>query len=112
MALALQFDDGYYDDLVRFSGDCGHVWLGLLNGSWGCPMCGRHEGDDHLVDYGTPINEIKPGEFIMLLTDTIVALNIRRDWPEDGYPLKPHPVPYHEVADDFKDDDDEDDDDT
>jgi hypothetical protein len=32
-----------------FQGDCGHMWVGATGGSYGCPICCRHEGDHHLT---------------------------------------------------------------
>jgi hypothetical protein len=39
-----------FDEEARlFEGDCGHVWVGAMSGDFTCPVCGRHEGDHHLV---------------------------------------------------------------
>jgi hypothetical protein len=35
--------------LALFSGRCGHRWIGAAGGSHGCPVCGDHEGDRHLI---------------------------------------------------------------
>ena len=28
---------------------CGHRWVGSAGGSFGCPICGDHDGDHHMV---------------------------------------------------------------
>ena len=35
-------------DMALFTADCGHRWLGSAAGYWGCPVCGRYDGDHHL----------------------------------------------------------------
>jgi hypothetical protein len=35
--------------LSLFEGRCGHRWVGATEGSFGCPVCGDHDGDHHLV---------------------------------------------------------------
>jgi hypothetical protein len=35
--------------LSVFTGRCRHQWVGATGGSFGCPICGDHEGDHHLV---------------------------------------------------------------
>jgi hypothetical protein len=35
--------------LSLFEGRCGHQWVGATGGSFGCPLCGDHDGDHHLV---------------------------------------------------------------
>lgn len=35
--------------LSLFTGRCGHSWVGATGGSYGCPVCGLHDGDHHLV---------------------------------------------------------------
>lgn len=37
------------ETLGLFSGRCGHRWIGAVEGSFACPVCGDHEGDHHLV---------------------------------------------------------------
>jgi hypothetical protein len=38
-----------YGWLSLFKGRCGHQWVGATCGSFGCPVCGDHEGDHHLL---------------------------------------------------------------
>lgn len=35
--------------LSLYIGRCGHQWVGATSGSYGCPVCGLHDGDHHLV---------------------------------------------------------------
>ena len=35
--------------LVLFTSDCGHRYIGHLAGFFGCPVCGRADGDHHLT---------------------------------------------------------------
>ena len=37
------------NELTVFVGKCGHEWVGTMQGSYGCPVCGLHDGDHHLV---------------------------------------------------------------
>jgi len=37
------------DILSLFKGRCGHLWVGATGGSFGCPVCGDHDGDHHLT---------------------------------------------------------------
>jgi hypothetical protein len=58
-----------FEVLSIFRGRCGHEWVGASGGSYGCPICGDHDGDHHLVsaeqiavqceDWGTAWEELK-----------------------------------------------------
>lgn len=37
------------DTLWLFRARCGHSWIGAIEGSYACPVCGLHEGDHHLI---------------------------------------------------------------
>jgi hypothetical protein len=41
--------DTLMDILSLYEGRCGHRWVGATGGSFGCPVCGLHDGDHHLV---------------------------------------------------------------
>jgi hypothetical protein len=55
--------------LAHYRGRCVHEWVGAIGGSFGCPMCGDHEGDHHLEhmepipvqpdDWGTAWDDLK-----------------------------------------------------
>lgn len=32
-----------------FESDCGHRFIGGTSGSYACPVCGRRDGDRHLI---------------------------------------------------------------
>jgi len=36
-------------ELVVFTSDCGHQFIGDMAGDYTCPECGRADGDHHLV---------------------------------------------------------------
>lgn len=38
-----------HGDVYLFRGDCGHEWVGAVTGYWGCPVCGRYDGDHHIA---------------------------------------------------------------
>ena len=54
--------------LCLFDGRCGHRWVGAVEGSYGCPVCGDCDGQHHLKsmeaiavqadDWGTEWNEL------------------------------------------------------
>jgi hypothetical protein len=56
--------------LGLFHSKCGHKFIGAVEGSFGCPVCGLHDGDHHLIgmeELPVQIDDFGTGKWIEII---------------------------------------------